>query len=148
MPTIRYIADWHYNHEDIIAYDARPFRSAKEMNAELVRRWNAVVAPEDITYVLGDMLYCSGEGMREEDHAVGVFDAMRIGGDIFNWDDFLANGLDRIYDTYFYHRNAILCDADNVVIREEFNDMNQARTRATLVSLLGLPFTLGNAWIY
>ena len=61
MPTIRYIADWHYNHEDIIAYDARPFRSAKEMNAELVRRWNAAVAPEDITYVLGDMLYCSGE---------------------------------------------------------------------------------------
>ena len=61
MSVIRYIADWHYNHEDIIAYDARPFRSAKEMNTELVRRWNAVVAPEDITYVLGDMLYCSGE---------------------------------------------------------------------------------------
>jgi len=97
--------------------------------------------------VLGDhtyMLFCAGEGEREEDLAIGSFDAMRIGGDIFNWEDFLKNGLDRLYDTYLFHRNAILCDADNVIIREEFNDINQARTRATLVSLLGLPFTLGD----
>ena len=61
MGTIRYIADWHYSHEDIIAYDARPFLTAEEMNAELIRRWNAVVAPEDTTYVVGDMFWCGAE---------------------------------------------------------------------------------------
>lgn len=97
--------------------------------------------------MLGDetyMLLCSGIGDREEDYAIGSFDAMRIGGDIFNWDDFVNEGLNRIYETYLFHRHAILCDADNVIIREEFNDLHQARTRASLVSLLGLPFTLGD----
>ena len=61
MSTIRYIADWHYGHADIIAYDDRPFLKTEDMNAELIRRWNAVVAPEDTTYVVGDMFWCGKE---------------------------------------------------------------------------------------
>ena len=90
------------------------------------------------------MLYCSGSGQREEDMAVGCFDAMRVGGDIFGWEEFVRGCVDRVYDTYFLHRVAILCDPDNVIVREEFNTLDQARTRASMVSLLGLPFTLGD----
>ena len=143
--------DWGY---EAIKWDELPLCAdmqdacrEKRFDPQLSTRQALKNAFQKARDMLGDetyMLFCAGEGEREEDLAIGSFDAMRIGGDIFNWDDFLANGLDRIYDTYFYHRNAILCDADNVVIREEFNDMNQARTRATLVSLLGLPFTLGD----
>lgn len=53
-----YIADWHYGHENILAFDDRPFKSLDEMNTELVRRWNAAVAPGDSVYVLGDMFWC------------------------------------------------------------------------------------------
>lgn len=58
MATKRYIADWHYDHKNAIAFDNRPFLSVEEMNVELVKRWNSVVKPGDITYVLGDMFWC------------------------------------------------------------------------------------------
>ena len=36
-----YIADWHYAHANILAFDNRPFKTVEEMNEELVKRWNA-----------------------------------------------------------------------------------------------------------
>lgn len=54
-----YISDWHYGHRNIIAFDNRPFVSVEEMNSELIRRWNEVVAPQDTVYVLGDMFWCT-----------------------------------------------------------------------------------------
>lgn len=53
-----YIADWHYDHANCIYFDNRPFRTATEMNAELIRRWNEKVGPGDTVYVLGDMFWC------------------------------------------------------------------------------------------
>lgn len=53
MP-VWFTADLHLGHENIIRYCDRPFRDADEMNMELVRRWNEVVAPTDTVYVLGD----------------------------------------------------------------------------------------------
>ena len=60
--TVRYIADMHFDHEDIIAYDNRPFDSAEEMNEELIRRWNTVVEKDDLTWILVD--FCMGRGAR------------------------------------------------------------------------------------
>ena len=53
-----YIADWHYDHKNILAYDNRPFKNVEEMNAELIKRWNNAVSNEDIVYILGDMFWC------------------------------------------------------------------------------------------
>ncbi|MBX3576272.1 MAG: hypothetical protein KF723_03615 [Rhizobiaceae bacterium] len=52
--TKRYIADLHLGHVSIIANCNRPFLSTDEMDAEIVRRWNAVVGKDDLTYILGD----------------------------------------------------------------------------------------------
>ena len=59
---IRYISDPHFDSPDIIAYDNRPFDSVEEMNEALIARWNAVVGPEDLTWILGD--FCPGDGTR------------------------------------------------------------------------------------
>lgn len=58
MSTKRYISDWHYGHKNALHFDNRPWLTVEEMNAELIRRWNSVVEPGDITYVLGDMFWC------------------------------------------------------------------------------------------
>ena len=58
MPSKFYISDWHYGHSNILAFDNRPFLSVEEMNEALVQRWNDVVKPGDIVYVLGDMFWC------------------------------------------------------------------------------------------
>lgn len=50
-----FTADQHFSHKNIIAYCNRPFKDIEEMDEELVRRWNEVVADEDQVYVLGDV---------------------------------------------------------------------------------------------
>ena len=55
--TIRYISDTHFDHANCIALDNRPFCDVDEMNAEMIRRWNAVVQPGDHTYILGDFCW-------------------------------------------------------------------------------------------
>ena len=47
-------SDWHLNHDRTFIYKARGFDSVNEMNAEIVKRHNAVVKSEDDVYCLGD----------------------------------------------------------------------------------------------
>lgn len=55
-----YIADCHFGHASIIRSCNRPFASVEEMDAEIVRRWNAVVRPGDLVYHLGDWGWPTG----------------------------------------------------------------------------------------
>ncbi len=52
-----FTSDLHFGHENVIRFDNRPFSSVEEMDAELIRRWNAKVNPGDLVYVLGDMIW-------------------------------------------------------------------------------------------
>ena len=59
MQKIFFTADTHFGHENVIRFDNRPFASVEEMDAELIKRWNAKVGKEDIVYVLGDIIWKS-----------------------------------------------------------------------------------------
>lgn len=52
-------ADSHFGHARIVELAQRPFASLAEMDAEMVRRWNAVVGPEDVVLHLGDLALAS-----------------------------------------------------------------------------------------
>lgn len=52
--TTWFTSDHHFSHENIIKYSNRPFTSVAEMDAEMVKRWNAVVGPKDWVWHLGD----------------------------------------------------------------------------------------------
>lgn len=52
---IFYTADPHFGSETIIESTGRPFASVREMDEELIRRWNGAVSEEDTIYVLGDV---------------------------------------------------------------------------------------------
>ncbi len=90
------------------------------------------------------MLSCAGVNDREVMMASDIFDAARIGNDIFAWREFVTDFVERIERFYSYHNTVLYCDPDNVVIRPEFNSTEQARSRVSAVSLLGLPVTLGD----
>lgn len=53
-------SDTHFNHANIIKYCDRPFHTTREMDDEMVDRWNAVVKDGDIVYHLGDVYFGGG----------------------------------------------------------------------------------------
>ena len=54
MSNVWFTADQHFGHRNIIKFCNRPFESVEEMDAEMIRRWNAVVETGDTVYHLGD----------------------------------------------------------------------------------------------
>jgi calcineurin-like phosphoesterase family protein len=61
MPRIWFTSDTHFGHDNIINHCARPFESASAMDAALIANWNAVVAPDDEIWHLGDFCYKSAQ---------------------------------------------------------------------------------------
>lgn len=54
--TTWFTSDWHLGHKAILGFgEGRPFAWIEEHDAELVRRHNALVAPDDVVWVLGDV---------------------------------------------------------------------------------------------
>ncbi|HQS60044.1 MAG: hypothetical protein B7Y07_10680 [Halothiobacillus sp. 24-54-40] len=61
--TTFFTADQHFGHANILKYEADArrdergdtFASVKHMDDALVEHWNAVVAPDDTVYALGDL---------------------------------------------------------------------------------------------
>lgn len=50
-----FTSDPHFCHDKDFVYAARGFENIDEMNAEIIRRWNERVMPDDDVYVLGDL---------------------------------------------------------------------------------------------
>ena len=110
--------------------------------------WRALhEAVEIVRDVVGKdfyMMSCSGATDRPVLFAADVFDGARIGEDVFTRDAFERTA-DRLCHLYPLHNTVLYCDPDNVVVRDEFNaTADEKCARIALVSLLGLPITIGD----
>ena len=147
--AIKQVKDWGY---EAIKYDtlydgieAHEKYHANMYNPELTtyKAYRGMI--QKTRELLGEdcyMLSCGGS----EEVAIwgaGVFDAVRVGPDLFEWAGFLTN-LDRVRRYYPMHNIVQYNDMDNVVLREEFSTYAQAVSRVAIVSLLGLPMTFGD----
>ncbi len=97
--------------------------------------------------ILGDdryLLSCSGISDMVILWPADMFEAVRIGDDVFAWDSFVNGAVGRAARYYPFHNVMFYNDADNVIVREEFNTFEQAKSRSAFVGLLGLPVTLGD----
>lgn len=57
-------SDLHLCHDKDFVYLPRGFSSVKDMSETIVHRWNAIIAPQDTVYLLGDvMLYDDDMGI-------------------------------------------------------------------------------------
>ena len=112
--------------------------STKEAYRRLVAAGREAIGPD--VY----LECCSGTGDDPMLWSADAFDAARVGGDIFAWSSFAAEGVDMLLRYYPLHNTVLRCDADNLVLREEFNTLEQARTRVTIYALTGVPITVGD----
>jgi calcineurin-like phosphoesterase family protein len=62
-----FTSDTHFAHGNIIKYCGRPFRDVAHMDAELVRRWNERVKPEDTVFHLGDFQFKNSPGGNQDE---------------------------------------------------------------------------------
>lgn len=62
MAETWFTADTHFGHANIIWHCRRPFADWREMDAELLDRWNALVKPQDDVWHLGDFNFRSVHG--------------------------------------------------------------------------------------
>ncbi len=121
------------NHEKM--YD--PSLTTKEAYRNMVKKTREILGENMF------MLSCSGATNSTVLWASDIFDAARIGDDIFTWEEHLIN-IKRIAEFYPLHNVQFYVDADNVVLRDAFNNFEQAKARVAVVSLLGLPMTFGD----
>lgn len=49
-------SDTHFCHDKEFIWKSRGFKSVEDMNDNIIQRWNAIVAPDDIVFHLGDMM--------------------------------------------------------------------------------------------
>lgn len=58
-------ADLHFGHANIMKFcpvtRARFKNDVTFMNEEMIREWNEIVQPEDLTYILGDVAFCNAQ---------------------------------------------------------------------------------------
>ena len=54
-------ADLHFGHANMMKFNpaTRQYNDVTHMNESLVLEWNKIVQPGDLTYILGDVAFCS-----------------------------------------------------------------------------------------
>ncbi|MGH7273826.1 MAG: metallophosphoesterase [Nitrospiria bacterium] len=57
MPGPYFWSDTHFNHEGILHFTTRPWKTVREMNDALLEKWNSVVGSRDEIYLLGDFAF-------------------------------------------------------------------------------------------
>lgn len=70
------ISDLHLNHENIIRYCKRPFRTKRQMNEALVNNWNNTVKASDIIFFLGDLAF--GTNIRSIDYWLDKLNGKKV----------------------------------------------------------------------
>ena len=56
-----FTSDLHIGHDKDFIWSPRGFRSIEEHDTQILLRWNAVIAPEDTVYILGDLCMSGNE---------------------------------------------------------------------------------------
>lgn len=96
---------------------------------------------------LGDdcyMLACCANNKADVLWTADLYESARVGCDIFDWNEFITNGVMKVLWFYPLHSNVFFVDCDNLVLRYKYNDFTQAASRVNFVSMLGLPITFGD----
>ena len=75
MSQVFVTSDTHFCHDKSFVWGKRGFESVQEMNEEIIKRWNSVIQPGDVVFLLGDVML--------NDNEEGINCLKQLNGDIF-----------------------------------------------------------------
>ncbi|MBP5261808.1 MAG: metallophosphoesterase family protein [Clostridiales bacterium] len=75
---IYFTSDLHFGHYREFIYGARGFGSIQEHDEALIEHWNSTVKPDDVVYVLGDIM------LKDNDHGMKCWNEL-IGNKMVVW---------------------------------------------------------------
>ena len=55
MGKMLFISDLHFGHQNVLAFDSRPFKTIEEHDEAIIRLWNEKVDVDDDVWILGDI---------------------------------------------------------------------------------------------
>lgn len=55
--SIWFTSDQHFGHDAILRFTDRQYKTVKEMQKDIIKKWNKQVRKNDIVYVLGDFVW-------------------------------------------------------------------------------------------
>lgn len=94
-----FIADPHFGHKAIIAYENRPFSTVGEMDETIITNWNQVVGKKDKVYLLGDLSFYKDEKTAEIVSRLRGYKYLILGNhDHKNVKSYYEMGFHRVYD--------------------------------------------------
>ena len=56
-----YISGLHFGHQNVLAFEHRPFKTVEEMTEAYIKTWNKKVQKGDCVYILGDFSFYKGK---------------------------------------------------------------------------------------
>lgn len=115
-----------------------PERTTKELYRDVIKKTREVLGKDRF------ILSCCAMNDSDILWACEMFEAARVGADVFNWNEFVNNSVKRTMRYYPFHNVVFYNDPDCIIAREEHSTMEQLKSRAAFVSMLGLPVTLGD----
>jgi len=69
--TTYFTGDQHFEHDQIMIYEDRPWKNVREMEKGITEIHNSVVGPDDVVWNLGDLSLVKPDNVRFYDRIVG-----------------------------------------------------------------------------
>ena len=113
--NVYFIADTHFDDDNIRRYENRPFESADEMNEKLIENWNTVAQKNDEVYVLGDF---GGEGREKEllSRLNGIKYLIKGNHDVKSNEYYRSAGFKEVYDMPVLYKNFWILSHDAIYV--------------------------------
>lgn len=112
---IYFIADTHFNDDNIRRYENRPYNTVIEMDKSLIENWNSVVSDGDEVYVIGDF---GGNGNESEilKKLNGVKYLVKGNHDTESNEYYRNSGFKEVYDLPVLFKNFWILSHDPVYV--------------------------------
>ena len=97
-----FTSDIHFGHRNVIRFCNRPFKTVKQMNEEIIHKWNSHISDKDRVFVIGDVFLCDLDDAKKIISQLNGYKILIKGNHDRSKKTMLAAGFDEFHLTLDY----------------------------------------------